>query len=95
MSEDVLIETATRLATAVRMGDGIDPQALRQFRAELTVAALRWRDEGVVERGAAAILVELYPALLGSIGLYAEDAAMEIANLAESLLDEMLIALAK
>jgi hypothetical protein len=40
-----------------------------------------------------AVLIELYPALLGSIGLYPEDAAKEIADLAEVLLDEVFSAL--
>lgn len=64
------------------------------LRAELTNASTRWRDSGVVERSTAAVLIEMYPALLGSTGLYSEEAGSEIARLAESLLDEVLGALA-
>lgn len=93
MRDDPLIRATTKLATQIRMGNGIDIGALEQLRVELDAARAIWRDLGVVSRGQVGVLLELYPALLGSLGHYSEEEAMKISNLAETLLDEMLIAL--
>ncbi len=92
-SDDALVRAAVRLATTVRMGDGVDSSDLRDFRREVSKASTRWRAAGAVEVAEVAILLELYPALTGSVGLYPANQSREVEDLALALLDEALRAL--
>ncbi|WP_418057976.1 hypothetical protein [Pimelobacter simplex] len=92
---DGLIDAIVELATAVRMGDGIDPDLLATVRRELGIASARWRRTGAVDRETVVVLVEMYPALLGTTGLYAPAQAQAIEHLGVTLLDEILAELSQ
>ena len=90
MSSDAaqrLASAIERLAVPLRMGDGVDEQALDDLRRTLSDAAVRWRTEDVVPKRAAALLVELYPALVGTVDLYEGGDAERIRNICEELLE--------
>jgi hypothetical protein len=94
VAEDRLAQAAVELATAVREGRGIDPQQEAEFQAALLQFGAATRDLATVPKSLASVLVELFPALVGSVGIYDAVTAREIEDLAHRLEDGILAALA-
>ena len=75
-----------RFAVPLRMGDGIDKPALNDLKRTLTDTARQWRAADVVPKRSAALLVELYPALTGTLDLYDGEHAERVRQVCEELL---------
>lgn len=89
-----LAEAVERLTVPLRMGDGVDETALGELSTLLTGLAEQWQGRADVPKEAAGLLVELYPAMVGAIGLYQDDQAQAIQDAAEQVLDLALACLA-
>jgi hypothetical protein len=83
-SLDTAIEA---LATPLRMGEGINETALHDLKRLLADIAAGWRTATSVPKADAALLIELYPALTGTVGLYEAEEAERIQQLSEELLE--------
>ncbi len=87
MDDAALADVVERLTVPLRMGDGLDETALAELSTLLTGLADSWRGRADVPKRAAALLTELYPALVGTAGLYSDDEAHRTEGAAEHLLD--------
>ncbi|HEY9472738.1 MAG TPA: hypothetical protein VIS06_02685 [Mycobacteriales bacterium] len=89
-----LADAVEGFTVPVRMGDGIDDHALGKLREVIVAVASTYRAENVIPKRVAAIFVELYPAIEGSVALYDDDAAERVLSEANELLDLILSSLA-
>jgi hypothetical protein len=85
-----LDEAAIRMATSIRMGDGIRSDELLSYREKLAASSDEWRLTGAVKNTTVAILLELYPAIVGSLDLYPDEERQVLSDLAERILDELI-----
>lgn len=89
------LESVTeRFAVPLHGGEGINEPALDELKEVLAEVAAEWQHEETVPKDAAALLVELYPALIGNIDIYPEDQAERIQAVCEELLELSLACLA-
>ncbi|WP_229051455.1 hypothetical protein [Aeromicrobium sp. Leaf350] len=96
MADEELIRSVSDLAVSLRTGAGIDESRVDAFRSALAAASEGWgRDDGLIPAATVGALLELYPAVAGSAGIYADEVEQIVLRLAESLLDEVLAVLAR
>lgn len=93
MTDESLVLSATELAVSIRMDDTINPERIETFRSQLKSASETWREAGSLSTDTAAVLLELYPAIIGAAGSAPSVVDAEALELAESLLVDMLTAL--
>ncbi len=88
-----VFEVAVDLATAIRFGDGTNESLTDRFKAAVETAKPDWSQSKSVPTELAAVLIEIYPAVVGSLGLYSADEREKIENLAAEVLEWILLAL--
>lgn len=92
-TEEALVEKLVDFATEIRLGNGIDSKVLAGLRREIELSSRRWAATGGVVPGeTVGVLLSLYPAMFGATGLYGSSDRKAIEDLADDLLEELLVA---
>ena len=86
-----LVDAAEALLVPLRMGQGLDDQALANLELALDEFARQWRSEPLIPKRAASVLAEIWPAMEASSELYADERGPRIREEAVRLSDRVFL----
>lgn len=86
-----LVDAAEAFLVPLRMGEGLDEQALALLETAIDTFANQWRRDSMIPKSAASVLSEIWPSMEAASDLYPDERGDRIRDIAVRLGDRIAV----